>query len=798
MHTRLTARHRAGIAVLCAVCLLPGVRRGALAGDSVRVVPFTNERLEEAVQKGAKYLWSLQQKDGSFSERRVNRRAVAINRRYAVGRTAICCYALLESGVSAKDKRMKKALSFLEDTWTDRTYDIALRANVWLLAMRDDTAYRKHLEQDTEILYKSDTEGAYGYQCLYALKYAPRKVQEKWKRILEQRRKLERKRGRGSRRRWDNSNAQYGVLGVWAGVRGNVEVPSKYWEAVEKHWSVTQADDGGWGYARWGRQKPYPAMTAAGVATLFVCADNLYNDKFIRCDTGLEMERIRDGIKWLEEHFAESMKPPKKSRGGRAIGGVYNVNNYYLYGLERVGLASGYKYFGKHDWFKAGASYLLKMQEKDGHWPGGWADGQDLGATAYAMLFLIRGMQPVVFNRLKFECDWNNRPRALANVCHWLTRKFETEMNWQIINVKVPVGEWHDAPILVLTGSNKPKLSEKNLDKLRIFVQQGGTILSVTECSGEAFRSGIRAVYQKLWPQYELTPCGKEHPVQNVHYDLRGRTQLYELHNGVRPLVIHTDFDLPRTWQQNRHTSATYQFETAANIAFYVVGKGGFRQRGASPWPKKKRFNPTATAKVIRLRHNAHHDPEPLAWKRFSIRMGNRYGVKVEVTRPKEFSELARTDAPLAVLTGTGKLKLTDAQADALEAYVRDGGTVLVDAAGGNEAFADSAKKQLARAVKGQRTVLTPDGPILGRDGMEIGKVGFRPGRDSATVTSGKPEFKTILVDDRPGVILSEKDLLAGLLGVTHSQMEGIMPDDAFRVVRNVLVHAADLDVETE
>ncbi len=789
-YSRFAAPGRVLVGCVCMLAVFSSAFSKPDSDRKVRIIPFTNERLQRAIDRGAKYLWTLQQDDGSFSERPVNRKRVTVSGSYAVGRTAICCYALLESGVSAKDERMKKSLNYLMETFSDRTYDIALRANVWLLAMRDDRDYRKFLEKDTEILYKSDNKGSYTYQSLYALKFAPKEVQEKWKRILEQQRKL----GRNASYRWDNSNAQYGVLGVWAGVRGNIEVPTKYWEAVEAHWSATQADDGGWGYAKTGRSKPYPAMTAAGVATLFVCADNLYNDKFLRCNTGLEMQRIQDGIDWIEEHFAESMTRPKKRGKHVMVGGVYNINNYYLYGLERVGLASGYKYFGKHDWFRAGASYLLEMQEKNGHWPGGWADGQKLGATAYAMLFLIRGMQPVVFNRLQYSGDWNNRPRALANVCHWLTRKFERELNWQVINVKVPVGEWHDAPILVLTGSTKPEFTDEQLEKLRTFVHQGGTILSISECSGTAFRDGMRAIYRKLWPKYELTPCGDNHPIQNAHYALRGRTKLYELHNGVRPLAIHTDADLPRTWQQNRHKTATYQFETAANIAFYVVGKGGFRQRGENPWPKQESFKPAHTVKVLRLKHNAHADPEPLAWKRFAIRMGNRYRVKVDLAGPAEFSQLAKTEAKLAVLTGTGRLVLSDEQAEALATYVQAGGTVLIDAAGGDQAFARSARKQLARSVKGDRTKLLADGPILGREGMEIGKVHFRPGPGRSAVTRDRPDIKAIVVDGQPRVILSEKDLLAGLLGVTHADMQGVMPEDAFRIVRNVLLHAAGID----
>ncbi|MFP4052254.1 MAG: DUF4159 domain-containing protein [Phycisphaerae bacterium] len=762
---------------------------------------FSDEAVEEAIGKGVRWLWEHQNDDGSFSEvaPRRNRGGIRLTGHYAVGRTAIAMYALLESGASVQDERVKKTLKYLEETWTDRTYDIALRANVWLLAMRGDDSYRKHLQKDVDILVKSDLSGSYTYQSRYALKDAPRKVKERYQRMIEARRKL-RKQNPNRRRRFrrgDNSNAQYGVLGVWAGVRGNVEVPSKYWKAVEEHWSDCQSKDGGWGYSSYGRQKPYPAMTAAGVATLFVCADNLYYNKFLRCDTGLEMTRINNGLKWIEKHFDESMKPPKKGRGGVMVGNVHGLNNYYLYGIERVGLASGYKYFGKSDWYKAGASYLLRMQNKKGFWPGGWADGQNLGATAYAVLFLLRGRQPVLMNKLEYDCDWNNRPRAVANACHWMTRKFETEINWQIINLKVPVSEWHDAPVLLLTGSREPKFSDKQLDKLRQFVHEGGTLYSITECNGEGFSEGIRKVYRKLFPDYELTPCPDDHPIQNTQFDLRGRIRFHEIHNGVRPLVVHSDQDLPFDWQQYRHRTKTHIFEAAANVPFYICGKDGFRPRGTSPWPKEQKFRPVATVKIARLKHNAHYDPEPLAWARMARLMGNRLQVKLDVSEPMAMGQLGESEAKVAVLSGTGRLKLTLAQKTALQKFLLGGGTLIVEACGGNEAFADSAEKAIAGMMRVPSLMDLPaTHPLYRREKMEIDQVRYRRGKGKA-IRKDNPDLKVAYAGRRAAVIFSDKDMTAGLLGITHDNIDGYMPEDAVRLMRNIVLYAAGSELDS-
>ena len=82
--------------------------------------------------------------------------------------------------------------------------------------------------------------------------------------------------------------------------------------------------------------------------------------------------------------------------------------------MERAGLATGLKHFGTHDWYKEGASILLKLQAPDGHWfdsklnrkepvsrlDSTWAETLD---TAYCLLFLARGRLPIVMAKLRFD-----------------------------------------------------------------------------------------------------------------------------------------------------------------------------------------------------------------------------------------------------------------------------------------------------------------------------------------------------------------------------------------------------------
>ena len=69
--------------------------------------------------------------------------------------------------------------------------------------------------------------------------------------------------------------------------------------------------------------------------------------------------------------------------------------------------------------------------------------------SSFALLFLSRGRAPVLFNKLEYnlassskkpvEGNWNQRPRDIANLTHFIGREREISMNWQIVNLQQAV-----------------------------------------------------------------------------------------------------------------------------------------------------------------------------------------------------------------------------------------------------------------------------------------------------------------------------------------------------------------------
>ena len=761
---------------------------------------FSDAAVAEAIRKGVEYLKSERKADGSF-EPYGNPQG---GHYYPVGPTAMAAYAMLESGlVRHDDPDMKKTLDFLvkwqapkslasvkvgkldesyKKSWgrsCHMTYSLGLRANAFLAAARQGgRQYRAHLRNDAELLIKSTKDGSYNYHCFGQMQSSG-----------------------------DNSNSQYGVLGVWAAAQLDEEVPRQYWYIVLKHWLECVNGDGGWSY----RQGASTAtMTTAGLATMFVCYDNLLADGFVKCDQGPKVQAVLKpltrALDWIDRYFAG------RQQGARGIGDQY----YLLYGVERIGLASGYKYFGKTDWYKLGATQLLGSQGGNGAWGGGRGA---VVSTSFALLFLVRGRHAVLFNKLEFPGDWNNRPRDVASLTRWTSGQFETTVNWQIVNLQVPPEEWHDAPILYISASTEPKFTAKQLDALRAYVYQGGTILSCTECEGSGFSKGIRDVYAKLFGDYKLVECPKDHKLYSINFRLTGFPEFQMVTNGIRPLAIHTDKDLPKAWQLRLTESDKPSFQAAVNVAMYVSGKAlaekSLAARGTRGWPKEVKFQPTREVKVARLQYAnnegkpGNFNPEPLAWQRFSRLMASQTNTKVDAADPMPIAQLAGSGAKVAVIAGTDRIALSAEEVKALQQFVAGGGLLLLEAAGGAwpnggaKSFEEAAEVLASQIAAGLPDDLVPrrrlrrltiNSPLFQQPGAEILKVRFRRfSRVDVGVKETLPRLKALLdTKGNPLIILSAEDLTAGLVGYECYEVHGYVPESAFELMRNIVLCKAE------
>lgn len=707
-----------------------------------------SDPLDQPVEQAVKYLLSQITATGACATE-----FPAANPRFG-GKTALCAYALLSAEVDHREPAIGRAIAWLRQQKLAGTYGIAMRACAYGAYYRisHDKTLEKPLREDVQWLIEAaDKEGGYTYTSC----------------------------GGKDRQLYDNSNSQVAVLGVWAGASAlDMAIPASYWQRVERHWLSQQQADGGWGYlvpVGAVRTRSYGSMTAAGLATLYICFDNLNRDLFVRCAAPAEYKPIAAAQKWLADHFDAADNPAK------GIEWYY----YWLYSLERVGLASGERYLGEHDWYAKVLPELLQQQESQGSF--GSAD--PVSETAFATMFLARGRHPMLLHKLSYAGKWNARPRDAANFVDWWSPNFERKVRWQAVSLGAAGADLNDAPILYISGAGPIELTEAQIQLLRTYVLQGGTIVSEAAGNNADFTLDMKKIYAKLFPQYAPVRLPAGHPIYSLGYRPSIDAGLTAITNGTRLLAVHAANELSLGLQMGTGENFRPSCEQMANICLYVTDMGTLRQRAASHWPKADAFEARVTIRVARLKYAGNYDPEPLAWQRLAIVMGNKQKVKLDVTGWVTFDDLDASKQPILAMTGTDDFKLSPGQADSLRKYLAAGGTMVIDSAGGGKPFAEAVDREIAPLVpQGNSGAIAQNHPIY--DGVKIAyRRGFAVALGDDFSKQGR--LRGVQDDKHLAIIFSPDDLTTGLAGCTGYGIRGYSPDSATVLMMNILMQAA-------
>jgi hypothetical protein len=394
-------------ALALAACLSAGPAAGAPrpkkgAKKLERYAPSFRLAVKEAIENGVRRLRDLQAEGGHWGDPKHEQ---------AMGHTALPLLALLKAGVPYADPQVKKAFHVLDGMELDRVYSVAL----YLMAIQ--AAHHPKLDiLDTDV----------GTQRSKRVK--PKEVRAKLSKREVQRVEAGLAyllRAQNASGLWhydvkksptetghDLSNAQYALLGLRAAVDMGFQVEPEVWRSALQgllalqdakgpeiklleqrvhgeyvFQSKTRAYVRGFHYSDgkangplgentvWGRPAT-GSMTTAGIACVAICQEGLWRSRrFGGRDRKKTRSSIRGGLAWMQENFTVTENPghPNKAH-----------HMYYVYGLERMGMLTGRRWIGTHDWYKEGADLLLGSQDAV---RGGWGRHVD---TSFGILFLKR------------------------------------------------------------------------------------------------------------------------------------------------------------------------------------------------------------------------------------------------------------------------------------------------------------------------------------------------------------------------------------------------------------------------
>ncbi|MGF1632288.1 MAG: DUF4159 domain-containing protein [Phycisphaerae bacterium] len=744
------------VVVAVASLTLPQVAAGA-----------TPEQVDKAVTDAVKFLYDKQNDRGTWDiPRRTADSGSGTNGGQWGGRTALMTYALLAAGESPEDPRLARAIKWLEEAEIVGVYAIGMRAQVWA-NLPDTPESRRRLLREAQFFAEAiQKDGANRGLFDYLV------VQNN---------------------RVDKSAAQYGVLGLWA-VAQRLEVPPALWAETEQGWLRWQQPDGGWAYSgKPTANKPTtPALACAGLASLFITQDYLHADQGVNCRGNVTNPAIQKGLNFLAKDIDKVFTKGWKDH-----------QFYTIYGIERVGVASGLKYIGNTDWFETGSEFLVKNQNGNGSW------GNEVD-TAFALLFLSYGRAPVLANKLHYtlpgrrgdaeEGNWNQRPRDLANVTRYIGDNLERHLNWQVLELKRDVREFHDAPLLYISGDQALNFTDEEVAKLRQYVEEGGVIVANPDCRRNTFERGFKALGERMFPEYKFRRLPADHPIYTAQqFRDRGRraVDFDGLSNGTRELMLIATNDVARDWQVRDTSRAEESFQAMANVYLYAVDKSGINVKGTTHLlAKRPEVKTTGKLTVARVKYEGNWNPEPAGWVQMQAVAHNdlKADLKVEAV---ETSQLDPKQHPVAHLTGTGDVTLSDKQIGELAAYAQAGGLLVIDAAGGDRTFAAAVQSKLRSAFgeagSGLDTPLPMSHALFTGSNLDADKIDYRlhTRREVVGALRGS-RLRGITLDGRLAVVFSSEDLSTGMVGMPVDGIIGYAPQTARDLTKAILKFAME------
>ncbi|MCA9244880.1 MAG: DUF4159 domain-containing protein [Phycisphaerales bacterium] len=723
------------VALVATILFQPGAR-----------AQVTGAQVRDAIADAVRHLKARQQPDGSWRSRD----------RYEHGYTCLATLALLLAGEAPTSPPMARALNVIAHAPDEYTYVVSLK--IMALAQADPEKYKEDIERSARWLMRAqDESGLWSYQ-LNPVNY-------------------------------DHSNSQFALLGLNAAAQAGVKVPAGVWQAARRRVLTTQNSDGGWSYTF--RGSSYGSMTAAGVSDLLILGGAVVSpvERGVRngvapgCGRYREDKPLLNGLRWLGREFSAIQNPGH----GRS-----NLH-YWLYAVERCGILSGLQMLGRHDWYREGAAKLVSDQRADG----GWGTIEN---TCFSIMFLAKGRKPLLVQKLQWSADddWNPDRNDLEHLLDRIGDKLGEPMSWQSVPFDAPLERWLAAPLLYMQGHKFPEWTPNQREKVRQYVEQGGTLFLEACCGREDFRNGAEAFLAETFPLTPLHELDSGHPVYHAYQDV-APAGLMGVDVGCRTSIIYSPFDLSCHWEQaNIPLLGERAFDLGLNIAAFATGRRPLRDRlDLVKVAEREDINepppPGDPLVLAQVEYHGDWQPDPHALAHFAEYLNEQAGLRVAASaRATRLTPEELPRAPFLYMTGHYAFELSGKERAALAAHLRRGGFLFADACCGRREFDASFRAMLRQvAPQGELRRLEPTHPIFsGSPGFRIESVGYRAAALAENPNLSRPELWGLETDGRLAVVYSPYGLGCGLDGHACYNCRGILEADARRMATNVVLYA--------
>jgi len=409
--------------------------------------------------------------------------------------------------------------------------------------------------------------------------------------------------------------------------------------------------------------------------------------------------------------------------------------------------------------------------------------------------------------------QWKSFPADASNLVSYVNGRLADGNNYQYATKPLASKEFDpvDIPILYMAGDYDFVLTESEVQNLRRFLTEGGTIIFNAARGRDEFNRAVARELRKVFPSKPLMRLPIDHPIFHARYRLQqvlmqaNGTQyqkppeLYSVDIGTRAAAILVPHGLgaalsaEKYHPQGRHLVGESAIRLGVNLVAYVLGSteyGKFLAQEFTVYDGRTR--PGDLVKFAPVKYGGSWDVNPTLQNSLLQGLNSHTGIGVDYApRPVALDDRHLGRYPLIFMTGHYDFSLSPAEAEGLGKYLRNGGLLVVSSAAGLKPFDTAFRREIKKALpKAELLKLPPTHSVFSGGWSVVDRVAFTPAALKDDPSLEYPEFSAIFVDGRVAVLYSPYDLMSGVNRELNAYAKGIASDDALRIAINIFGYA--------
>lgn len=408
--------------------------------------------------------------------------------------------------------------------------------------------------------------------------------------------------------------------------------------------------------------------------------------------------------------------------------------------------------------------------------------------------------------------DWNKDPGDIPMLLNISGRLLNINYTYRQLDFSVLEADPAQYPIYYFTGSAPIKLTDSQVEMLRTFLVNGGTIWGDTCYGDPAFFASFVKEMGRVFPERTFQQLPADHPLFHCFYDIdqvnytcpvpdapsaKGPPIFYGVDYGCRTAIILGRYDVSCGWdghiRKGAHNIAPNDArKLGVNMLAYALSffklaryqasqkvfyESGARSRGdfvfgQVVYPGNWDTHPNGTANLLR-------------------EVATKTSAEVKFKRQATRLDSAKLlDYPFLYMTGHDDFKLTDKEVENLRRYLLNGGFLFADACCGRREFDRAFRREIARVLPQWKLEKLPAAHPVYTVLFKLDNLEFTEYTKSREPDRTKLDLEGVTINGNTIVICSRYAVGTGWRGFDIPFCDGLSSKDALQMGANIVVYS--------